>query len=79
MDLREAYIKGYIDACEMNAQFGFDENCNSEMVLTLEDFLKEDASQPTGQAKCCEEMVWTHHRGLVCKNCGKAKDLPAGD
>ena len=32
---KESYIQGYIDACEMFADFGFDKNCNDEMILTL--------------------------------------------
>ncbi len=40
-ELKEVYIKGYIDACEMHANFGFDEGCNDEMVLSLETFINE--------------------------------------
>ena len=32
---RDAYIEGYIDACQMHAPFGFDRDCNGEMKEAL--------------------------------------------
>ena len=76
MDLREAYVKGYIDACEMNANFGFDENCNNEMVEAVERWLKEDASQPNIQAdadKDGAEFDFNHANSCTCFVCRKRK------
>lgn len=47
-NVKDAFIAGYIEACQMNAYDGFDQHCNDEMEAAWEDYKSEELNNKTG-------------------------------